>query len=164
MVDRQNLPRPGPEVSEDGVPATSEIPKDVLLTGDPVEGDMPPLDRPQAVKDWGTTASEQLGPEPLDVRLAREVPDVGMDEGGYADRQFLEPGADAGLGDEEPDSVGEAGAGLEDTLSAEEAAMQIVDEPPGMNYDPDPGYVDHSLDGGAVDHSLDGGAVDEEGP
>ena len=146
MVDRQNLPRPAPEVSEDGVPSVEEIPEDVLLTGDPVEGEMPPLDRPQAVKDWGTTTAEHLGQEPMDVRLAREVPDVGMGDAGtaesdYADRQFLEPGADGGLGDDEADSVGEADVGLEDSLSAEEAAMQVVDEPPGMNYDPDPGYV-----------------------
>ncbi len=143
MVDRQNLPRPAPEVTTDGVPAVEEIPEDVLLTGDPVEGDMPPLDRPQAVKDWGTTASEQLASEPLDVRLAREVPDVGATESDYTDRQFLEPGADGGLADDEADSVGEADVGLEDTLSAEESAMQVVDEPPGMNYDPDPGYVDY---------------------
>jgi hypothetical protein len=141
MSDRNDLPRPAPEVTEDGIPAIDEIPEDVLLTGDPLEGELPPLDRPQAVKDWGTTASEQLGSEPMDVRLAREVPDVGAGEG-YADRQFLEPGADAGLGDDEADSVGEAEFGLQDTLSAEEAAMQVVDEPPGMNYDPDPGYVD----------------------
>ena len=109
MVDRQNLPRPAPEVSEDGVPSVEEIPEDVLLTGDPLEGDMPPLDRPQAVKDWGTTASEQLGAEPLDVRIAREVPDVGMGELQLemeGDRQFLEPGADGGLTDDEADSVG----------------------------------------------------------
>ena len=142
MSDRQNLPRPAPELSEDGVPAIEEIPADVLLTGDPLEGEMPPLDRPQAVKDWGTTASEQLGSEPLDVRLAREEPDVVLGDG-YADRQFLEPGDDGGLGDDEPDSVGEIDAGFEDTLSAEEAAMRVVDEPPGMNYDPDPGYVDY---------------------
>ena len=143
MVDRQNLPRPAPEVTTDGVPSMDEIPEDVLLTGDPVEGEMPPLDRPQAVKDWGTTASEQLGQEPLDVRVAREVPDVGAAESDYTDRQFLEPGADGGLGDDEPDSVGEADVGPEDTLSAEEAAMQVVDEPPGLNYDADPGYVDY---------------------
>ena len=141
MVDRQNLPRPAPEVSEDGVPSVEEIPEDVLLTGDPLEGELPPLDRPQAVKGWGTTASEQLQTEPLEGRLAREEPDVGMAEAD-ADRQFLEPGADSGLGDDESDLVGEADGGLEDTLSAEEAAMRVVDEPPGMNYDPDPGYLD----------------------
>ena len=143
MVDRQNLPRPAPELSEDGVPAVEELPESVLLTGDPVEGDMPPLDRPQAVKDWGTTTSEQLGTETLERRLAREVPDTGATGAGTGDRQFLEPGADDGLGDEEPDAIAEAGVRMEDTLSAEEAAMSIVDEPPGMNYDPDPGYVDH---------------------
>ena len=143
MVDRENLPRPAPEVSEDGIPATSEVPEEVLLTGDPVEGDMPPLDRPQAVKDWGTTASEQLAPEPLEARLAREVPDTATAGSGYADRQFLEPGAEGGLTDLEPDSVGEGDVGLEDTLSAEEAAVQVVDEPAGLNYDPDPGYVDY---------------------
>ncbi|HEV2759356.1 MAG TPA: hypothetical protein VGV86_07270 [Acidimicrobiales bacterium] len=141
MSDRQNLPRPAPEVTEDGIPAIDEIPEDVLLTGDPLEGELPPLDRPQAVTDWGTTASEQLASEPLEVRLAREEPDVEMAEV-YADRQFLEPGADGGLMDDEADALGEADAGLEDTLSAEESAMRIVDEPPGMNYDPDPGYID----------------------
>ena len=142
MSDRQNLPRPAPEVTEDGIPSIEEIPEEVLLTGDPVEGEMAPLDRPQAVKDWGTTASEQLASEPMEVRVAREVPDVEAPDA-YLDRQILEPGADGGLGDDEPDTVGESDAGLEDSLSAEEAAMQVVDEPPGMNYDPDPGYVDY---------------------
>ncbi len=142
MSDRQNLPRPAPEVVEDGIPAIDEIPEDVLLTGDPLEGELPPLDRPQAVNDWGTTASEQLASEPLEVRLAREEPDFEAADV-YADRQFLEPGAESGLVDDEADVLGEVDAGLEDTLSAEESAMRVVDEPPGMNYDPDPGYVDY---------------------
>ena len=143
MVDRQNLPRPAPELSEDGVPAVEELPESVLRTGDPLEGDMPPLDRPQAVKDWGTTTSEQLGTETLERRLAREVPDTGTVGDAAGARQFLEPGADDGLGDDEPDAIAEAGVRMEDTLSPEEAAMSVVDEPPGLNYDPDPGYVDH---------------------
>jgi hypothetical protein len=141
MSDRQNLPRPAPEVSEDGVPSIEEIPADVLRTGDPLEGELPPLDHPQGVNAWGTTASEQLGSEPLERRVAHEVPDVEAGDTA-ADVQFLEPGADGGLGDDEADLLGEADAGFEDTLSAEEAAMRIVDEPPGMNYDPDPGYVE----------------------
>ena len=77
--------------------------------------------------------------------LVPEVIDDGIPAMGddYADRQFLEPGAEGGLVDEGADALGEAAAGLEDTLSAEESAMRIVDEPPGMNYDPDPGYLDH---------------------
>jgi hypothetical protein len=141
MSDRQNLPRPAPEVTEDGIPSIEEIPADVLLTGDPLEGELPPLDHPQGVNAWGTTASEQLGPESLEDRLRREVPEDQPGDLG-ADVQFLEPGADGGLGDDEADLLGEADAGFEDTLSAEEAAMRVVDEPPGMNYDPDPGYVD----------------------
>ncbi|MDQ2826409.1 MAG: hypothetical protein M3Y04_05555 [Actinomycetota bacterium] len=154
MVDRQNLPRPAPEITEAGVPAIEEIPEDVLRTGDPLDGELPPLDRPQGVTGWGTTASEQLRDEPLAVRLRREVPEVGpddidtddadLDDTVIEDRQFLEPGGESGLSDDEADLVGEADAGLEDTLSAEEAAMRVVDEPGGMNYDPDPGYLDHS--------------------
>jgi hypothetical protein len=144
MVDRENLPRPAPELSEDGVPAIDEIPASQLLTGDQLEGELPPLDRPQAAMGWGTTASEQLAPEPLDIRIAREEPDFGTgdDTDAYAGRQVIEPGADGGLADDEGDIVGELDAGFEDSLSAEEAAMRVVDEPLGMNYDPDPGYVD----------------------
>jgi hypothetical protein len=146
MVDRQNLPRPAPELSEDGVPAIEEIPASQLLTGDQLEGELPPLDRPQAAMGWGTTASEQLAPEPMDIRVAREEPEVGLglgdEEDAYPERQLIEAGADGGLEDDEGDVVGEIDAGFEDTLSAEEAAVRVVDEPLGMNYDPDPGYVD----------------------
>jgi hypothetical protein len=141
MVDRRNLPRPAPELSEDGVPSIEEIPEEVLLTGDPLEGEMPPLDRPQAVKDWGTTAAEQLRDEPLEVRVAREQPEF-EPAAPYTDRQFFEPGAEYGLEDDEAALVGDVDVDLEDSLSAEEAAMRVVDEPPGVNYDPDPGYVD----------------------
>ncbi len=149
MVDRRNLPRPAPELSEAGVPSIEEIPEDVLLTGDPLEGELPPLDRPQAATGWGTTASEQLRDEPLAVRLRREEPEIGADDTGVGDdltedRRFLEPGGETGLTDDEGDLVGEADAGFEDTLSAEEAAMRVVEEPGGMNYDPDPGYLDPS--------------------
>jgi hypothetical protein len=145
MVDRENLPRPAPEQIEDGVTATEELPPSQLLTGDPLEGELPPLDRPQAAMGWGTTAAEQLGPEPLDIRLAREEPEVGLDEDAtdaYPERQVIEPGAEGGISDDEGDVVGEIDAGFEDSLSAEEAAVRVVDEPLGMNYDPDPGYVD----------------------
>lgn len=158
MVDRDNLPRPAPELSEDGVLAVDELPEGTLLTGDPVEGEIPPLDRPQAVEDWGTTASEQLGAEPLEMRVAREVPETATGEDwldNAAARQLLEPGADGGLGDDEPDAVGEGDVRLEDTLSAEEAAMSVVDEPPGMSYDPDPGYVDAPRDSEGADNEAE---------
>ncbi|HET7719966.1 MAG TPA: hypothetical protein VFK43_08375 [Acidimicrobiales bacterium] len=75
--------------------------------------------------------------------LPRPAPEVIEDAGdAYLDQQVLEPGA-GGLGDEEPDALGEVDMGLEVAVSPEEAAMRVVDEPPGMNYDPDPGYVDN---------------------
>jgi hypothetical protein len=38
-----------------------------------------PNERPHATADWGTTAFEQSQGEPMDVRLDREVPDIGED-------------------------------------------------------------------------------------
>jgi len=120
MSEPIQSPRPVPDEVEAGVPAAEDIPEGVLRTGDPVEGDMPPLDDPQGVEDWGVTAAEHQGDEPLSVRAQREEPDV-LDE--------LGDDADGG------------GSGRVDTLAAEEAAMRVEDEPAGMNYDPDPGYL-----------------------
>ncbi len=122
MSDPIQSPRPAPDEVEAGVPAAEDIPEGVLRTGDPVEGDMPPLDEPQAVEDWGVTAAEHQGAEPLAVRAQREEPDV------------LDQLDDDGVGDG-------GGSGRVDTLSAEEAAMRVEEEPAGMNYDPDPGYL-----------------------
>lgn len=115
--------RPAPDLVEDGIPAISETPPSFDI--DSMEGEPAPLDRPQAVDEWGTTAAEQAFGEPLELRVLREEPDV------------------LGTTYDEHDLAEEWGN--EDTLSSEEAAMQIVDEPPGMSYAPDPGYL---ADGG----------------
>src|SRR2546421_8114584 len=73
--DRDDLPRPAPDVIEDGIPATEEVPEELLRTGEVSEGPVPPLDRPQAVDEWGVTPREQELGEPLDVRLRRERAD-----------------------------------------------------------------------------------------
>ncbi len=121
MSDPIQPPRPAPDEVEAGIPSAQDIPEGVLRTGDPVEGDMPPLDEPQGVDEWGITAAEQQGAEPLAVRAEREEPDV-LDE--------LYDSGDGG-----------GGGGRVDTLSAEEAAMRVEEEPAGLNYDPDPGYL-----------------------
>lgn len=91
-------------------------------------------------------ASDPLGSEPLDVRLAREIPD--LDTGEYLlDRQIVGTEEDGDPADEEEELAAEVDDGYATTLSPEEAAMRVVDEPPGMNYDPDPGYLSDS--GGA---------------
>ena len=111
--------RPASDEVEVGVPATDDIPEGQLATGDPLEGGIPPLDHPQGVEDRGVTAAEQQGAEPLSLRVQREEPDV-LDELSGLD---------------EPDG------GPTGTLSPEEAAMRVEEEPAGMNYDPDPGYL-----------------------
>lgn len=141
MNDR-DLPRPAGDVVEDGVPATEEVRDEFLATGDAGVGDMPMPDRPWAVDEWGTTAGEEEDGEPLDLRLARELPDTAAT--GDAGARFLEPGADEGWPDVEDDTIGEADTGRTDSLSAEEAAMSIRDddESLGLSYDDSPGYLD----------------------
>lgn len=46
------------------------------ITGDPQDDIPVPGDRPVAVTDFGTTVAEQQQGEPMDLRLAREEPDL----------------------------------------------------------------------------------------
>jgi hypothetical protein len=101
MTERK-LPRPAGDVVEDGVPAIEEVRDEVLRTGYLDVGDMPMPDRPLGVDQWGITDMEERSGEPLDRRVAHERPE-GRDIA-----------ADDGL--------------VDDTLSAEEAAMHVVDE------------------------------------
>jgi hypothetical protein len=123
------------------VPATEEVPEELLRTGEIYEGAIaPPLDRPLAADEWGTTEWEEREGEPLDVRLAREEPDVPETVDEVA-RPIYQPGAEYGI-DDEPAEVGEMDAIWEDTPSAEELAVHIVDEPPGITFDDSPGYLE----------------------
>ena len=130
---------------EPGVPAVDEMPRKVP-PGDEDEEMAPPLDHPQGADEWGTTEREELMGEPLELRVLREEPDViaGSRRRGVS---LYEPGTDESIDDgggfdAEPDLVADADAGDEITRGPEEQAMQIVEEPPGMNYDPTPGYLD----------------------
>ncbi len=133
------------------------------LTAEPQEGVTSPADRPVASLDFGTTTREQHEGEPLDGRIARELPDPTLEA-----IEALETGApDPGIGaDEDTVGVGTAASGrlvepdegartdtdadaiatdvgIDDgALSSEEAAMHIVDaDDAGLTDDPD-GYVD----------------------
>ena len=86
---------------------------DVLDTG------WSPPERPWAVNDWGTTESEESAGESLTGRLARELPDGGLDDGD-------------GLGDS-PDSDGE----LLDDEVGDERAGRLVDADDGGAEDTD---------------------------
>jgi hypothetical protein len=138
------LPRPAPDVVEPGVPATEEVTDELLLTGEVSEGPLPPRDDPQAVDEWGVTVDEERRGEPLDLRLAREEPDVPVAVD-WDVRPLYQPGAEYWI-DDEPAEVGALDELWEDTPSAEELAVHIVEEPPGITYDDSPGYLDDDDD------------------
>ena len=92
------------------------------------EGAFPPGDRPIAVTDYGTTAGEERGDEPLADRVRREVPEAGYppQDGGVG--RLVQP--DGGMIDNDFEAT-EIAMETEDdgALSAEEAAMHITDTP-----------------------------------
>lgn len=132
--------RPAPDEIEPGVPATTEAVAAEVPPGWEADEQVPPGDEPVGVEEWGTTAREELVGEPLEVRRRREVPDRAErppDDG----VRLYEPGAEEALYDEEPDAVGDVDLARDDTLSAEEAAVRIDENPPGLTDDPSPGYI-----------------------
>jgi hypothetical protein len=50
-----------------------------MTAGEILDREHSPIERPVAVDEYGTTASEQRDGEPLDLRLSREVPDPAME-------------------------------------------------------------------------------------
>ncbi|MDT0347374.1 DUF5709 domain-containing protein [Streptomyces litchfieldiae] len=100
------------------------------------EGYSPP-EKPLAVNDHGTTARGKRDREPLDQRLAEEVPDVHEPEGN-------------GIGDQ----PGMAGEPLADEISGEDRAGRLLRGDSGLTRHPD-GIV-------AEDVGIDGGAATAE--
>ena len=96
----------------------------------PEEPETPP-DAPEGVNQHGVTAGEQLSGEPLDSRLADEVPEVDFN----ATDPPAESEAEAGLivepeSEDQVDTTAEAIGQLvdENELSAEEAAVHVEPE------------------------------------
>jgi hypothetical protein len=116
---------------------------------DPLDEGVSPAERPWIGGGWGVTAREEATGEPLDGRLARELPDGDEDDGdGLGDasdtdgelwddevgevragRLLARDGGGVVTSDEElwAADIGIDGAGA----SAEEAAMHIVGDRPG---------------------------------
>jgi hypothetical protein len=119
-------------LDQEGIPDLVGPLPEKVKTGDPQEGTPPPTDRPASL-DYGVTADEQLRPEPLDIRLARELPDFDDRHGAVADDDrvlLVEPeDEDLGLIDDEKDLVGRSVDADDENLSAEEAAIHIEPEP-----------------------------------
>jgi hypothetical protein len=102
-----------PTLDSEGVPDLEGPLPEKELTGDPQEGISPPADRPRASVDWGITAEEQRELEPLDLRVGRELPEVGAID------PVDEVAADLGL-DGQPlddsDEIIEAAGSLDDDV------------------------------------------------
>jgi hypothetical protein len=118
---------------------------------DPLDEGYSPPERPWAVDDWGTTASEEDTGESLSGRLARELPDVepvqgdGLGDSSDTDGELVDDevgdvrsgrlvAEEEGEATDEDDElfaldVGPDGAGA----SAEEAAVHLVREPDDEN-------------------------------
>lgn len=141
---------------DEGVPDTDLSAGEMDAGG--LESMTPPGDRPRAVTDWGTTAHEQRDGEPLDGRLARELPDPALDidlengepypaddaETGTPAGRLVSPGGGA-LFDDEAEEVGFDVGTDRGGFSAEEAAMTVVEDGAGLVDHPDDGYLDRDL-------------------
>jgi hypothetical protein len=115
---------PEEELDAEGIPVLQDT-----VTSDGTEAMPPPSDRPHSL-DFGTTAAEELQGETLRDRLKQEEPENRRgDDPTRLHGQLVEPGAEEGLEDDEPEALGEVFDDPDVALSPEEAALHIVDEP-----------------------------------
>jgi hypothetical protein len=115
------------ELEDEGIPDLQDT-----VTSDDNEGLIPPRDYPQAVNEFGTTAAEESRGESLAQRVAREEPDFGEQGAPSGDLddetgRVVEPITEGGI-DDEAASIGDLVTDDASGLSAEEAAMHVVDE------------------------------------
>ena|SRR5437868_4760172 len=129
------IPDPADPMEEEGLPAMQEALPEKEITGDAQDGVAIPADEPQAVEDYGTTAAEEAAGEPLDGRLARELPDV-----------LAEADEPAAEGEHVDDPYPE---------DHEERVGRLVESDEGAHTDLDPDAV-------ALDVGTDGGGFSAE--
>jgi hypothetical protein len=134
---RDDDPERSHDPEAEGIPDLDGPLPGKVITGDAQEGMSPPRDVPVAALEYGTTAYEEEVGESLDLKLAREEPDVTEDDVFDDDAaedtvgRLIDEGddlSDGAVADDEKDAV----AGNEDadpaTLSAEEAAVHEIRE------------------------------------
>lgn len=143
MANEEQSPRPAPDIIEPGVPAVDEVPEEMLRTGEMPEGEVPPLEHPQGVEEYGTVAAEERRPETLQDRLGREEPDV-VPAAGAGVGPVVAPDTAGGVLDPDTDVVADEDTMIDDTVAPEEAALRQTDDLPGATYDATPGYIEES--------------------
>ena len=129
-------------LDEEGIPDLEGPLPQKAATGDPQEGLPPPSQKPHSFQH-GVTDAEQREGESIATRVAHEHPDFDEPYAVRADdeRVVLIDDTEDGIEDREKDLV--AGASTDEpSLSAEEAAVHVVDEPPGAVDREDDGYLE----------------------
>jgi hypothetical protein len=128
--------RPDDESPEDeGIPEMEGPPDRQRETSDSPAGMVIPRDRAAAAEDHGTTAEEQREGEPLEGRLAEEEPNRGSATHREQAGRLAED--DPAGRDSEKDLVGDEAEDDTEGLTAEEAAVRVVDSAPGATNHPD---------------------------
>jgi len=166
-----DFPTPVSDPEAEGLPGTADDDStayDDVDSGRVADGPDPaalPADAPQAVDRFGTTAQEQLDGGSLDDRLAREVPDVPLDdplapldpgvpdEDSAARAQF---DADVATPSPEPD--------LDSPVSMYDRPLDgTTGGPVGRLVEPDQGFLsDTEADAIATDAGAAGGGASAE--
>ena len=123
------MPTQDDDLEEEGQPQLYDPPPGQDIETDQTAPSVP-RDRPLGVNQWGTTEAEERVDEPLYRRVRREQPDV--DERAYAGDnpapRLLQPDSDIEEIDETAEEVAFTAEDDSAGLSAEEAAVHIVDE------------------------------------
>ena len=116
------------ELEDEGIPDLQDT-----VTSDDSEALVPPRDYAQGADEFGTTAAEESRGESLAQRVAREEPDFDQRAARAGDLddgtgRIVEPGAESGAFDDEAAAIGDLVDGDNAGLTAEEAAVHVVDE------------------------------------
>lgn len=162
MTERDHPPEPVSDLEKEGIPDLEGAFPGEAATGLSWDGVVAPGDAPKAAEDFGTTVAEERLDEPLSRRVGRETPDeAGVGQTTVDDiaaaRRLVEE-HQGPVDDEEGDLVGGMASYDPGALSAEEAAVQVVDEAEaaGVSWDESPDYVGDEAPGGGADERRPG--------
>lgn len=144
-MSSSRFPEPSDPFEDEGLASPEPGLAGKRMTGDPQDDMVVPAEAPVAVDDYGTTAAEQRDGEPLDLRLAREEPDLleradrAPDTSDTADEPYpadkeervgrIVESDEGARTDAEPDAVAHDVGTDQGGFTAEERAMRIEPAP-----------------------------------
>lgn len=162
MTDRDHAPEPVSDLEKEGIPDLEGAFPGEAAAGLSWDGVVAPGDEPTAAEDFGTTTAEGRLDEPLSRRVGREAPDDAGAAQTTADdiaaARLLVEERQGPVDDEDGDLVGGTASFDHGALSAEEAAVHVVDEAEagGVSWDESPDYVGDEAPGGGAEKRRPG--------